>query len=81
MPSEPAGRQNGLAIRFFRKKELMATAQLAACVGLSEQGLRNIENGSKPASDEVISAIARTLGVPTGAITRDGKEVPVACTL
>lgn len=75
MTSEPAGRQNGLAIRALRIKEGLATAELAELVGLHEQALRNIENGSRPASDLVISAIARTLGVPTGAITRDARGV------
>jgi DNA-binding XRE family transcriptional regulator len=73
--SDPQGRQNGLAIRALRIKERLTVGELAEMVGLNEQSLRNIENGSRPASDIIINAIARTLSVPTGAITRDAKEV------
>jgi transcriptional regulator with XRE-family HTH domain len=75
MADEPAGRQNGPAIRALRVKEGLTVKQLADMVGLHEQALRNIENGSRPASDLVITAIARVLAVPTGAITRDAKPV------
>lgn len=72
---QPRGRQNGAAIRVIRKLQRLSTADLAEAVGLGEQSLRNIENGSRPASDEVIFALARTLGVPVGAITRDGEAL------
>lgn len=76
MTRELAGRQNGLAIRALRIKSKLSTAELAEMVGLHEQALRNIENGSKPAGDMTVEALAQALGVPTGAITRDGREVP-----
>lgn len=72
MTSEPAGKQNGLAIRALRRMARLTAAELAEQVGLHEQALRNIENGSRPASDTAIYAIAQALGVPAGAITRDG---------
>jgi transcriptional regulator with XRE-family HTH domain len=75
MASEPAGRQNGPAIRALRVKEGLTVRELAEMVGLHEQALRNIENGSRPASDLVITAIAHVLAIPTGAITRDGRGV------
>jgi transcriptional regulator with XRE-family HTH domain len=72
MTHEPLGRQNGAAIRAFRKKEGLSVVQLAGYVGLHPQSLRNVENGRRPAGDEVIRHLARVLGVPVEAITRDG---------
>lgn len=66
------GRQNGAAIRAFRKKERMTVAGLAGHAGIAEQSLRNIENGHRPASDETIWRLARLLAVPVEAITRSG---------
>jgi transcriptional regulator with XRE-family HTH domain len=74
MSNEPSGRQNGAAIRAFRKKEGLTVAELAMFVGLHPQALTNIENGSKPASMEVIRHLHRVLGVPIEAITRDGTD-------
>lgn len=65
------GRQNGAAIRAFRKKERLSVAQFAGFVGLHKQSLVNIENGRRPAGDEVIRNMARVLGVPVAAIVRD----------
>jgi transcriptional regulator with XRE-family HTH domain len=67
------GRQNGAAIRAFREKEQMSVAVVAGLVGLDNpQSLRNIENGTRPASNDVIWHLARILRVPVKAITRDG---------
>ena len=74
MSYEPTGRQNGAAIRAFRKKEGLTVAELARFVGLYPQALTNIENGSKPAGKEVIRHLGRVLGVPIEAITRDGTD-------
>lgn len=78
MTCEPIGRQNGAAIRAFRKKERMSVVQLARYVGLHEAALRNIENGRRPAGEEVIKDLARVLGVPIPAITRDGTDKGLA---
>jgi transcriptional regulator with XRE-family HTH domain len=74
MTHELMGRQNGAAIRAFRKKEELEVAQLARYVGLHPQSLRNIENGRRPAGDDVMKDLARVLGVPIEAITRDGTD-------
>ena len=66
------GRQNGAAIRAFRQKEKLSVVRLAGYVGLHEQSLRNIENGRRTTSSETLRDIARVLGVPVAAITRDG---------
>jgi transcriptional regulator with XRE-family HTH domain len=72
------GRQNGAAIRAFRKKEKMSVVELAGYIGLHPQSLRNIENGRRPASDEIIRHLSRVLGVPIAAITRDGTDNGIA---
>jgi transcriptional regulator with XRE-family HTH domain len=74
MSYEPNGRQNGAAIRAFREKEGLTVAELARFVGLHPQALRNIENGSRPASKEAIYNLSRVLRVPVPAITRDGTD-------
>lgn len=66
------GRQNGAAIRAFRKKERLGVAEFAGFVGLHKASLVNIENGRRPAGDELIRNMARVLGVPVAAIVRDG---------
>jgi transcriptional regulator with XRE-family HTH domain len=69
------GRQNGAAIRAFREKERLSVATVAGLVGLDNpQSLRNIENGTRPASNDVIWHLARILRVPVKAITRDGTD-------
>jgi transcriptional regulator with XRE-family HTH domain len=73
--TQPMGRQNGAAIRAFREKEKMSVVTLAGLVGLDNpQSLRNIENGTRPASNDVIWLLARILTVPVKAITRDGTD-------
>lgn len=70
--TQPMGRQNGAAIRAFRKKEGKSVPEVAGLLGMHQQSLRNIENGRRPASDEVIWHLSRILAVPVAAITRDG---------
>jgi transcriptional regulator with XRE-family HTH domain len=74
MEREPAGRQNGAAIRALREKDRRGVTDMAQHVGLHPQALRNIENNTKPASAETIRRIADILNVPVEAITRDGRE-------
>lgn len=74
MTHEPVGRQNGAAIRAFREKEDLSVPEMAGFIGLSPQSLRNIENGTSPASPKVIRNAARVLGVPPKAITRSGTD-------
>lgn len=74
MSYEPSGRQNGAAIRAFREKEGMSTAELARFVGLHPQALRNIENNGKTAGREALRNLARVLAVPVEAISRDGTD-------
>ena len=73
MSTEPMGRQNGAAIRVIRKLSGLSASQLAEAIGIEEQSLRNIENGSRPASDAVLYAIVGRLNVPLEAITKDAK--------
>lgn len=76
MRREPAGRQNGPAIRAFRKLVGLRVAQLAQYAGLQHaQTLVNIENDSRPASVATIKAIARVLGVPAEAIVRNPRDL------
>ena len=72
MTHDLVGRQNGVAIRAFRQKEKLTVVKLAGYVGLHEQSLRNIENGRRTVSRETLLDIARVLGVPVAAITRNG---------
>lgn len=72
MRREPVIRQNGAAIRAIRKKDRRSARDVAHQVGIHEQGLRNIENNTRPASTEVLRRIADILDVPVEAITRDG---------
>jgi len=74
MIHEPTGRQNGAAIRAIREKDRRSVADVAQFAGLHPQALRNIENGSRPASTETILRIAEILNVPVAAITRDGTD-------
>jgi transcriptional regulator with XRE-family HTH domain len=67
--TQPTGRQNGAAIRAFREKEGMSVPEVAGLLGMHPQSLRNIENGRRPASDEIIWHLARILVVPEAAIT------------
>jgi DNA-binding XRE family transcriptional regulator len=62
-------RQNGLAIREFRRKDGRKVGELARAVGLHPQALINIENGFRQASWEALARIARELRVPIKAIT------------
>jgi transcriptional regulator with XRE-family HTH domain len=77
MTHDLVGRQNGAAIRAFRLKEKLTVVKLAGYVGLHEQSLRNIENGRRPASGETLQDIARVLGVPVAAITRNGADIRI----
>ena len=70
--TQPMGRQNGAAIRAFREKEGKSVPQVAGLLGMHPQSLRNIENGRRPASDEIIWHLARILAVPEAAITHPG---------
>ena len=70
MSTEPMGRQNGAAIRVIRERSGISPGDLAKAANIKEQSLRNIENGTRPASDAVIYAIAGRLRVPVEAITR-----------
>jgi transcriptional regulator with XRE-family HTH domain len=63
-------RQNGAAIRALRRKDGQSVSDLAESVGLSAQGLTNIENEFRQASPEALNRIARALSVPVAAITR-----------
>jgi transcriptional regulator with XRE-family HTH domain len=74
MTHELTGRQNGAAIRAFRQKERLTVPQLAGYIGIHPQSLRNIENGRRSAAPDTIRHLARVLGVPVPAITRDGTD-------
>jgi transcriptional regulator with XRE-family HTH domain len=72
MAYEQTTQANGAAIRAFRKKEKLSVPQLAGFVGLAAQSLTNIESGGRSTSPQVMRNLARVLGVPVEAITRDG---------
>jgi transcriptional regulator with XRE-family HTH domain len=78
MKPEPTGRQNGAAMRALREKDRRTVIEVACYAGIGEQSLRNIENGSRPASDEVIALIADILYVPVEAVTRSGTADGIA---
>lgn len=73
--SEPSVRQNGAAIRALRKKDRRGVTDFARHAGLHPQALRNIENGSRGASVDVILRLADILNVSVEAITRDGTDL------
>jgi len=78
MPYEQTAQPNGAAIRAFRKKEKLSVPQLAGYVGLAPQSLTNIESGGRGTTRKVIGDLARVLGVPVEAITKDGTSVGLA---
>jgi DNA-binding XRE family transcriptional regulator len=71
-------RQNGAAIRALRRESGEKVGVLAAKCGLHTQALVNIENGFRQASWEACYRIARELGVPLAAITREPPPDPAA---
>jgi transcriptional regulator with XRE-family HTH domain len=70
-PTSLKTRQNGAAIRALRRESGEKVSVLATASGLHTQALVNIENGSRQASWEALNRLARALGVPLAAITRD----------
>jgi len=79
MKHDRMGRQNGAAMRAFRKKERISVAEMAQYLGMTHpHSVTNIENGTRPASPQIIRQAARVLGVPIEAITRDGTDAGIA---
>jgi transcriptional regulator with XRE-family HTH domain len=78
MAYEQTVQPNGAAIRAFRKKERLSVAQVAGFVGLAPQSLTNIESGGRGTTPEVMRNLARVLGVPVEAITRDGSGASIS---
>lgn len=67
-PDKP---QNGFAIREFREFRRWSVTALAREIGISQPTLSNIEMERRPASDEVLDAIAAVLDIDVRAIRRD----------
>ncbi|MFG2001772.1 helix-turn-helix domain-containing protein [Spirillospora sp. NPDC048911] len=67
-PQKP---QNGFAIREFRQIRRWSGTALAREIGISHSTLSNIEAERRPASDEVLNAIAFALDIDVRAIRRD----------
>ena len=64
-------RQHGPAIRALRKKDGYEVQEFANMLGISYSHLQNIEHENKQASEEDLNRIARLLGVPLAAVSRD----------
>jgi len=64
-------RQHGPAIRALRKKDGYEVQEFANMVGGSYSHLQNIEHENKQASEEDLNKIARLLGVPLAAVSRE----------
>lgn len=64
-------RHNGPAIRDFRVHQGIDARQFAEMIGLSKQGLLNIETGTRDTKREVLYRIARALDVSIHSILRD----------
>jgi transcriptional regulator with XRE-family HTH domain len=64
-------RQNGAAIRAIREALRLTVTELAEYTGSHPQTLRNIELDRRPASDELLTLIARALQVDIAAILRN----------
>lgn len=54
---------DGTAIRFWRRKRGLKTGECAAAVRVSASHLRNVENGLRPASIELLNRLAEKLAV------------------
>jgi transcriptional regulator with XRE-family HTH domain len=77
MTHEPVGRQNGAAMRAFRKKDGISVVDMARYLDIHPQSLRNIENGRRSAGEKTIRDAARILVVPIEAITRSGTNLGI----
>lgn len=64
-------RQHGPAIRALRKKDGYEIQEFANMIGISYSHLQNIEHENKQASEEDLNKIARLLGVPLAAVSRE----------
>lgn len=70
--------QHGPAIRALRRKEGFHTHEFADLVGVSASHLRNIENEQRVAGLENLNRIARILGVPIAAVSRQPLRAPTS---
>jgi len=68
-------RHNGAALRAFRVKAGLKTAELAAQARSSYSQVDNLENERKEASIELLHRLASVLDVPTVALVRDPSYV------
>jgi transcriptional regulator with XRE-family HTH domain len=59
------------ALRTIRERSGMTVTALAAASGIKQSHLSNIELGKRPASDELIIALAKALKVDLPSILRD----------
>lgn len=66
--------QNGIAISEFRTLRRWSVTALANEIGISQPALSNIEAERRPASEEVLNAIAEVLNIDVRAIKRDNDE-------
>lgn len=62
---------NRHSLRAIRELKGITVSALAAQAGIKQAHLSNVELGYRRASDEVIKALADSLGVDQLAITRD----------
>ena len=66
--------QNGEAIRAVRRAAKRTQVQIAAAAGIDQSYLSLLEADQRAASDEVIEAIAKALGVPAEILRRTSQE-------
>jgi transcriptional regulator with XRE-family HTH domain len=66
--------QNGFAISEFRTLRRWSVTALANEIGISQPALSNIEAERRPASEEVLEAIADVLNIDVRAIKRTKDE-------
>lgn len=71
MASPEKVRQNGSAIRAIREALGLSLTELAECTGSHPQSLRNLELERRDASEDLLTRLARALGVDVAAILRD----------
>lgn len=74
MPLTDTVRINGVALREFRVRERYSLKGLAEQVGISHSALSAFEREEKSPSTRTLHGIARALGVPSAAITRDAED-------
>lgn len=67
-PRKDFWRESGLAVALHRKRKRLTQAELAREVGISRNGVANIENGRQSTALDVAWRVSIVLGVPLTAL-------------